>query len=430
MRSHILAALVLGLIFQSCSNKKKVIASRADYDKYITLSLQASNHPAVEMKFWFDRLANDPGDETSLVKLAGLYAERFKLTGLIQDMALSDSLYQLVLRRTPGGNVDIYQCLAANAITQHRFRLAGEYANKALALRDKRAASLLILADVSLELGDIAGANRILRQMKNKHAFAYLIRAAKVKDHEGNLDSAIVLMERAYDRIKGNKGSAQWTLSNLADMYGHAGRIEEAYKAYLTVLSHDPQDSYALKGIAWIALSNDHNVADARAIMNALASRKRMPDAYLTLAEIAALEGNAKVKDQNLRMFTQLASAPAYKTMYHKYLANLEADEFGHPDVCISIANEEIKNRPTPQSYDLLAWGYYRKNDFAKAIAVASRYVENQTSEPDALYHLGMIYKAAGNKDVAQHYLTHALASEFELGPSITQEISTALKAP
>jgi hypothetical protein len=42
---------------------------------------------------------------------------------------------------------------------------------------------------------------------------------------------------------------------------------------------------------------------------------------------------------------------------------------------------------------------------------------------------LGMIYKAVGNNDVAHRYLEHAKASEFELGPSITEEISNALKA-
>ena len=48
-----------------------------------------------------------------------------------------------------------------------------------------------------------------------------------------------------------------------------------------TVLKNNPDDDYALKGIAWIAFSNDNNTIDSKNIMNTLASRKRMPEAYL-----------------------------------------------------------------------------------------------------------------------------------------------------
>ena len=42
--------------------------------------------------------------------------------------------------------------------------------------------------------------------------------------------------------------------------------------------------------------------------------------------------------------------------------------------------------------------------------------------------HLGMIYLVNGEKDQASHYLKEALASEFELGPSISKKINDTLK--
>jgi tetratricopeptide (TPR) repeat protein len=408
----------------SCTNRKKVITSYTDYAEFLSPAMLASNNSKEEeFKFWTDRLSKNKKDETSLLKLAGLFADRFKTSGIVQDIIWSDSLYTAVLKNTPEGNVDIYHSLATNAITQHKFRLASTYAEQALALKDKKAASLLIIADVALELGDYAKATRTLKQFTNKHAFAYLIREAKVKDHEGKLDTAILLMERAYERIKGNKTLAQWTLSNLADMYGHAGRIDKAYQTYLTVLKNNPNDDYALKGIAWVALSNDHNTTDSKTIMTTLASQKRMPEAYLMLAEIAEVEGNEIEKMRNLRKFKDLVSLPAYKTMYHKYLAILSAEEFQNPEACLAIAKVEIENRPTPQSYDLLAWGYYNQKNFEKALEVAVDKVEHQTFEPEAYYHLGMIYLATGNKVQARYYLEEALSSEFELGPSICEKI-------
>jgi len=416
------------ILITSCTQPQKEISSFADYERYLRPAQSVSNDPKEEeFRFWTERLSTNHNDATALLKIAGLFAERFKLTGQIQDIVMSDSLYTAVLRFTPEDNVSIYHCLAANAVAQHKFRLAGTYAKKALEQNDKKAASLLIMTDVALELGDYAKARRTLNQFSNKNAFAYLIREAKLKDHEGKLDTAILLMEKAFDRIKGNKALAQWTLSNLADMYGHAGEIDKGYEAYLNVLTNNPQDDYALRGIAWIAISNDRNTVDSKAIINTLVARKRMPEAYLLLAEIAEVEGNETEKIKNLKKFMAMASLPSYKTMYHKYLAILYAEEFQDPEACLKIASEEIMNRPTPQSYDLLAWGYYHQKNFKKALEVATNSVEHQTFEPEAYYHLGMIYLAAGNRARARFYLEEALASEFELGPSIGEKIKKTI---
>ncbi|HZI24013.1 MAG TPA: tetratricopeptide repeat protein, partial [Chryseolinea sp.] len=183
-----------------------------------------------------------------------------------------------------------------------------------------------------------------------------------------------------------------------------------------------------LKGIAWIALSHDLNTKAAKAITNELAARKHLPEAHLMLAEIAECDGDEKEKASQLKKFKSLVSSPQSKFMYHKYLATLEAEEFNNPAAAVAIAHEEIANRPTPQSYDLLAWGYYHQKNFREALSVAAGHVENQTFEPEAFYHLGMIYEANGNKEKARYYLTAALESEFELGPSTSRKIILTLR--
>ncbi len=65
----------------------------------------------------------------------------------------------------------------------------------------------------------------------------------------------------------------------------------------------------------------------------------------------------------------------------------------------------------------------------ADALAVAQKYIENKTYEPDALYHLAMIYQANGMEREAMHYFKLASASSFELGPAISEKIKKRLNS-
>ena len=411
-------------VLSGCTERNHPVARFEDYDQYLNNSMFVDHDPiSEELNFWSRRLQKNPSDESSLLKLAGLYAEMFKTTGSIADIKRSDSLYNHVVRQGSEDS-EIYQSLAANAIAQHKFPDAKKYAEKALSLKDKKAASLLILVDVSLEI------ETTQRQIRFWIASEIRTHSPTLSGKQGQrsggmTDSAIVCMEKAYERIKGIKFSRNGSL-NLADMYGHAGMVEKAYATYLDVLEINPAHDHSLEGIAWICFSNDGNFQDARKIINVLAMRSLMPESHLLLAMIDEMEGNESQKKYHLETFKSLVSEAGYNAMYHKYLALVEAEEF-NPVQAVSIADQEIANRPTPQSYDLLAWAYYNQKDFEKALDISTRKVKDQTFEPDAIYHLGMIYLANGNRELAKEYLNQALESEFELGPSISRKIKAAL---
>jgi tetratricopeptide (TPR) repeat protein len=416
--------LFISLVFSGCSSKKEqAIVKPADYEfVFNQRSAILVTNCAEELNFWKNRTEG----EIPMTRQASLYGERFNLTGDFRDLAKSDSLYNATLA-TYGPTPSLLQSMAASAITQHQFKSAKSYLDEALKIGDQRDGTLLMLTDVQLELGDYEGAVFNLRQFRNKNSFAFLIRQAKVKDHEGQLDSAILLMEKAFERVKNNKNLFAWTKTNLGDMYGHAGRIEESYRSYLEVLQQNPNDDYAIKGIAWIALSHDRNLREAERLILYLKQNKDLPEYQLLLAEVAELSNNANAKKQALEKFTFMTKHERTERMYASYKSILEAEEFANPLKAISLAETEIRERPTPQSYDLLAWGYFNKGDYLYAMEIAQRHVEGKTFEPDALYHLGMIYGANKNVDKSRALLTEALNSSFELGPSTTEKIKKEL---
>ncbi len=430
-------SLFLFLFNSACKtthqDNQQAIALATDYDQYLNEALltQDLNLLEKQMQFWQAKLQKDPQSITSLSKIASLYARRFKITGDIEDIHRSDKIWQNLQAQYPEPKTGPYFALAQNSITQHQFKRAFAYLQKAQAIGDEKFTTHMMLVDAAMELGKHELAQNLLAQTANKNSFDYLIRYAKTKDHEGDLDSAIICMEKAFARLeKGqNKELYCWALSNLGDMYGHAGRIRESYEAYLKVLEKQPDYDYALKGIAWIAYAHDQKPEEAKRIIHFLRKKKDSPDYLLFLAEIADYQGDEKAKKAHLKAFYEEVSKPSYGPMYYKYLIELALEEYDDPDQAIRLAQQEVQNRPCVQSYDLLAWSYFKQGSLDKAYQIAREQVEEKSYEPDVLYHLGVILKAKGEEDKARKYLEEAAESSFELGPITTREIIEKMKS-
>jgi tetratricopeptide (TPR) repeat protein len=383
-----------------------------------------------EITFWNQRLQKNPGDIVSETKLAKLYSSRYHYSGNIDEIKKSDSIYKkanLLQSKTGSG---VYRALAANCVTQHRFKQAQLYLDSALALGDDKILSLQQQFDVALELGDEALAKGILYKTGGKNDFSYLVRKAKYSDHaEGDLDGAIAAMETALDKIieLDNKELYCWAKTNLGDMYSHANMYSDAYRCYTDVLKKDNHYYHALKGIAWLAFSHDKDTEAAKKILTWLQQNHPVPDYELMLAQIAACENDTAAEKMHIDKFIAEVQRPAYGDMYNKYLFYLYSDKLNNPDMAMKIALTEVNNRPTGESYNLLCWAYYKKGDLAKALQTAKQHVENKCFEPDAVYHLGVIYKAAGEAAKAKKYLKDARESSFELGPWYADQIQKSI---
>jgi tetratricopeptide (TPR) repeat protein len=192
-------------------------------------------------------------------------------------------------------------------------------------------------------------------------------------------------------------------------------------------LKRDSANLYCLKGIAYIAYSNDKNITEAKKILNFILSKTKMPDLHLMLADIAEFQGNKKEKENQLNIFLQEAEQPKYGAMYDKYLFTIYADKLNNPAKALAIAQTEADQRPTPEALSWLAWAYYKAGDIDKAFTTAKNYVTNKCFEPAVLFRLGVIYNAANKKDKAKEFLKESLKSSFEMGPVKTAEVKNTL---
>lgn len=414
----LILVLTLGAFF-SCSDRKSIV-KYADYSGYLREGIldQPVALAKEEITFWEQRLQSDTGSYVAMLELGAARQQLFKLNGDPQQLVIADSFFSRSSARLNDTDPAILYSRAQTAITRHQFAKASLLNEAASQAAGDRFIHQLIGFDASMELGEYNDARIRLAAVQDPASFDYLIRKAKSEDQQGRLDKAIEYMETALDLVKNKKKSLYcWTLSCLADMYGHDGRPEAAYNAYLAVLEKDPAYLYALRGIAWIAFSHDRDSRAALKIIHYLQRQTSMPDLWLLKAEILEWEDDLAGRSDCVQQFLAATAHPANGDMYNKYRILLYVDEMADQDKALALAEREVDSRPTPETFDWLAWVFYKKGEIRKALQISQEKVYRHTGSPEAMYHTAIIFAAADLKQEALALFQECTAAYFELGP-------------
>lgn len=419
-------ALVLLLLAVSCNNEPKKITDKTDYNNYLKIAeCEMLQQVREDLKFWEKKYEKEPNQFPYLSKIAASQSQIFSRTGNIQALVKAEKSLIKANQLSHYKNVGYLRALARNYISQHRFKEALKLLKKAETIAEGLKSTQKMLFDVHLELGNYKLAKSYLNAFVNTSDFDYLIRLSKWSDHRGNLDAAIKYMEQAKGIAEASNipATKQWVYTNLADYYGHAGRVKASYNHYLKALELDPEDAYAKKGIAWIVYSYEKNPDEALRILNAITKTYKAPDYHLLKAEIAEFMADDNLRQTQIQRYKGAANNAMYGAMYNKHNVLIYAKNPKETAKALVLANTEINNRPTPQSYNLLAWTYYNQGDVEAALKVMENHVVGKTFEPEALFHLAHIYKATGKLDEVNKLKEELLESAFELGPVATQKV-------
>ncbi|MBO3100088.1 tetratricopeptide repeat protein [Gelidibacter pelagius] len=427
MNSKYILTLCFLVILSSCTTSSKKVSNPSDYDRYLDLAENKTwNDAQKDYDFWSKKLEAAPNQYSYLSKIAHANATMFASTGKIDYLKSAENNLLALNEVSNYESSGAMKTLAANYISQHKFKEALQLLNKAEMNGDKLEGTQKMLFDVHLELGNYKMAKTYLAKFENMSDFDYLIRLAKWSDHQGNLDAAITYLEKAKTIAESSnlKGIKQWAYTNLADFYGHAGRIDDSYTHFLMALELDPNDAYAKKGIAWIVYSHEKNPDEALRILNSVMKDYHAPDYYLMKSEIYEFKGDMAAKDEQLTLYTDAVKNKAYGDMYNQYNVQLYTDENQNLKDAIAISKIEIENRPTPHSYDLLAWSYFKDGQLQEALALTRNHVLGFTAEPMALYHSAEILKAAGELEDVKALKPDLMDSAYELGPIMAAKVS------
>ena len=439
-----IAILLAGTIIWSLSSLnttettevKTPIVQKTDYSPIVSQLEDGSYTEKIkfqkirQINFWENQIRDKGEGYLFLEKLARLHQQLFEVTGDIHELNISNDYYHRAALQSKGNyKASMLLAQSANYIQLHAFAKAKEKSEAAILLADDPFEPSMMLFDALMELGEYRAAEQIMETYSGSSSFDYLVRYGKFLDHQGDLEGAIAMTELARDQVSGlQKEKLHWVSTHLADMYGHRGDIRQSYEAYLNVLKEEPLNLHALRGIAWVAYAHDNNPEAAQEILQTIQSNTALPDSYLLLSELAAVEGDATRSEEWMSSFTETIKTSNLESLYHTYLTEVELDKKEDPIRALRMAQDEYDRRSTPETAILLANAYAQIGAKEKALEIVTSSLVTSSHEPGIQYQRGSLLYTLGQKRKGKKMLKEALEASYELGPNVTHEIKKLLE--
>ncbi len=423
--NNLLKALMALLIFSSCNKDKEPIVSVAFVDSlfsHYNIPSSIKNNQA-DIQFWKSRIQTNTPDYSNTSKYAAALVKRFHFSGNISDLAISDSLLLKLSNDYNSKEAGPVLSLIGHAILQHRFKEADSLLALAKVIGIKKYESAAISFDVDFELGRILQAKEDLKNIKIENDFGYQFRKSKMMHYNGELDSSITSMQKAAENAGQDKGLKLAALSNVGDLFLHAGKMEKAYQSFVECIQIDPADLHSIMGIGWIALVEDKNGSLAERIFQFVATKTQSPDPLFKLIAVAEQRDDKVSALKYANAFEQKVTDPLYGNMYTKYLLQLYTGILNKPLLAEAIANKELQNRRTPQTYAWYVWSLLCNNKKDEALHIYQKYVSGKPLEGLELYWMGKFMLSIKKGYNAKQYLDNASKNMYDLNPSVVKDL-------
>ena len=391
-------------------------------NSFIDSQLQSNNTSLIrnlneqDLVFWKKRSDSMPASYTDANRYAAMLARRFHLKGDIHDLHSADSIVHKINSAYREQEAGPLRTLAVYAIQQHKFAEAGQFVDKALALGSERYSSELLNFDVAFDLGQYDLAKNILQRIRSANEYGYYFRKARFEHYAGNLELSTTDMRKAADLAGDHIGLKQAALSNLADLYLHAADVEQAATLYRQSLRLDAGDLHSLMALGWIALAHDRQDSLAEKIFLHIRSYSQSPDVLLKLAQVAQFRGDSTREKAYAQEFENIVTNSVYGNMYNKYLIDLYTGILQQPAKAVQLAEKELTNRRTAQTYSWYAWALYSNHQHNEALKIYDQFVSGKPLEGPELFYMGEMMKGMGKGYNATAFFKAAYQNRYDLG--------------
>jgi hypothetical protein len=421
-------SIICGLM--GCNHENRQIISRI----YIDSLIQHYQEPAFarsndsSIQFWKNRIDPKLAGLVSETKYAGTLSIRFHLFGDIQDIKKADSVIRKLDSNFNYKEAQADLILVNYSILQHRFKDADSWLEKARQNGLKKYDQLTSSFDVDFELGRYFNASNELKELKSSADYGYFFRRSKMDHLNGLLDSSIHAMIQAAKQEESSPWLEQVALSNVADLYIHAGNLQQAAELYKKCIAINSADFHSIMGLGWIALVNDKNDSLAERIFEFVQTKNKLPDPIFKLTQMAQVRGDSLLENKWARAFELQATKPVYGGMYNKYMIELYTGILRDPSRAEQISKDELENRATPQTYAWYTWSLFSNNKKHEAYEQFEKNVSGRPLEGLELYWMGKLMQGMNKGYNAQAFFKAAYINKYDLSPAILKDLEKQLE--
>jgi tetratricopeptide (TPR) repeat protein len=370
------------------------------------------------------RIQHDPGDADVYSKLAGLYLQRLRETGALDDLGLALHAAQASLDAVPAvRNTDGLTSLALAEFASHEFGPARDHARE-LARLDYTGTPYAILGDALAELGDYGEAEQAYKVMQrrsgadNENVATRMARLAQLRgDNAGAERNFAKALALELGRSEPSRERLAWFHWQHGDTAFFSGDDATAQTDYEDALTAYPNYFRALASLGRLQAARGDF---AQAISNYEAAIGLLPDPTFVseLGDVYKLSGRAEDARRQYGLVELIGHLSKLNgVMYNRQLAMFYADHDIKTQEAYLDAKREYRIRRDILGADALAWTALKAGKLPEAQTAMKAALRLGTQDPRLFYHAGMIARAAGERTLARTYLGRALTLNPQFDP-------------
>ena len=345
----------------------------------------------------------NPESSDGYNQLALAFTRRARETADTEYYDKAEEAVARSLELTPG-TFEGQKMRAWMLLGKHEYRQALELA---LSLNKQMPDDLLVhglLTDANTELGNYKEAEESCQRMLdlrpgNIPAFT---RASYLREIFGDIDGAIELMVKAYERTPPLEVEDRaWILTHLGHLELVAGRTESAEPVLQEALKLFPNYHYALGVLAKVrSAQKKHN--EAADLLKQRYAAAPHPENLFTLAEELEHAGR---RAESASAFTEFEAGALRESAgwdnANRELVFYYANHARKPAEALKIAQIEIARRKDVHTLDAYAWALHVSNRDREALEYVNRALEVGIKDPEILARAGVIRSKAPATDSA-----------------------------
>ncbi len=370
------------------------------------------------VEYYREEIKKNPDVVHNFVQLAQLFLQEARVTGNEAEY-LPRARY--LLDEALGHDPQHFEALIHKAslmLTLHQFDEGKKLAEQAIRQNPFSASAYGVLVDALVELGKydaaVEASDKMLSLRPDLHSYA---RASYLRELHGDVEGAIEAMKLAADAgIPGQEHRA-WALYNLGNLYLQQGKLDTAAYIYKGILDERPNYPFALSGLAQVQSAKGDFVGainllnEAYRVVPSHHFLEQLIDLYEATGERATAES---LTQQVLRAYEQDKTFGANPDLEY---AAFCADHSFHLDKAWESIQREYACRPNNiQVLETYAWILAKQGRIAEAIPFIEQAMRLNSQQAELLYRAGLLYHAAGKRELARTYLQRSLRS----APSLT----------